>query len=124
MDFVQDNPGEPVTEETFTHSHLSWSSIVPYLLHPFNLKNDKLLYLSNNLNNFDEILHADADGLSSVLAVHPVVPFAIFKNPRWRTATILKIEKNVMSPKLVGQLNMVTSFCVESTDKILIFAVL
>jgi len=21
-------------EETFTHSHLSWSSIVPYLLHP------------------------------------------------------------------------------------------
>jgi len=27
-------PGEPVPEETFTHSHLSWSSIVPYLLHP------------------------------------------------------------------------------------------
>jgi len=23
----------PVPEETFTHSHLSWSSIVPYLLH-------------------------------------------------------------------------------------------
>jgi len=34
MDFVQDNPGELVPEETFTHSHLSWSSIVPYLLHP------------------------------------------------------------------------------------------
>jgi len=34
MDFVQDNPGEPVPEATFTHSHLSWSSIVPYLLHP------------------------------------------------------------------------------------------
>jgi len=34
MDFVRDNPGEPVPEETFTHSHLSWSSIVPYLLHP------------------------------------------------------------------------------------------
>ena len=33
MDFVRDNPGEPVLEETFTHSHLSWSSIVPYLLH-------------------------------------------------------------------------------------------
>jgi len=31
MDFVQDNPGEPVPEETFTYSHLS---IVPYLLHP------------------------------------------------------------------------------------------
>jgi len=36
MDFVRDNPGEPVPEETFTHSHLSWSSIVPYLLHPSN----------------------------------------------------------------------------------------
>jgi len=34
MDFVRDNPGEPVPEETFTHSHLSWSSIVPYLLPP------------------------------------------------------------------------------------------
>ena len=34
MDFVLDNLGEPVPEETFTHSHLPWSSIVPYLLHP------------------------------------------------------------------------------------------
>jgi len=37
VDFVRDNPGEPVPEETFTHSHLSWSSIVPYLLHPSNM---------------------------------------------------------------------------------------
>jgi len=28
LDFVRDNSGEPVPEETFTHSHLSWSSIV------------------------------------------------------------------------------------------------
>jgi len=34
LDFVWDNSGEPVSEETFTHSHLSWSSVVPYLLHP------------------------------------------------------------------------------------------
>ena len=34
LHFVWDNPGEPVPEETFTRSHLSWSSIVPYLLHP------------------------------------------------------------------------------------------
>jgi len=34
VDFVRDNLCEPVPEETFTHSHLSWSSIVPYLLHP------------------------------------------------------------------------------------------
>jgi len=32
LDFVLDNPGEPVPEETLTHSHLSWSSIIPYLL--------------------------------------------------------------------------------------------
>jgi len=34
LDFVPDNPGEPVSEETFTHSHLSWSSVTPYLLPP------------------------------------------------------------------------------------------
>jgi len=34
LDFVWDNPGEPVPEETFTHSHLLWSSVIPYLLSP------------------------------------------------------------------------------------------
>ena len=34
LDSVWDNPGEPVPEETFTHSHLSWSSVIPYLLPP------------------------------------------------------------------------------------------
>jgi len=29
LDLVRDNPGEPVPEETFTHSHSSWSSIIP-----------------------------------------------------------------------------------------------
>ena len=33
MDFVPDNLGEPVPEETLTNS---WSSIAPYLLHPSN----------------------------------------------------------------------------------------
>jgi len=28
LDLVRDNQGEPVPEETFTHSHLSWSSII------------------------------------------------------------------------------------------------
>jgi len=32
--FVWDYPGELVPEETFTHSHLSWSSIILYLLPP------------------------------------------------------------------------------------------
>ena len=34
LDFVWDNPGESVPEETFTHSYLSWSSIIPYPLPP------------------------------------------------------------------------------------------
>jgi len=34
LDFVRYNLGEPVPEETFTYSHLSWSSIIPYLLPP------------------------------------------------------------------------------------------
>jgi len=33
-DFVRDNPGELVPDETFTHSHLSWSSVIPYLIPP------------------------------------------------------------------------------------------
>jgi len=32
--FVWDNLGEVVPEETSTHSHPSWSPIIPYLLHP------------------------------------------------------------------------------------------
>jgi len=42
-DFVWDNPGEPVPEETFTHSHLSWSSIIPYLHPPSIMINGILL---------------------------------------------------------------------------------
>ena len=42
VDFVQDNPSEPVPEETFTHLHLSWSSIVPYLLHLSTMIHDIL----------------------------------------------------------------------------------
>ena len=33
LHFVQHNPGDLVPEEIFTHSHLLWSPIVPYLLH-------------------------------------------------------------------------------------------
>jgi len=34
LDFVREYPGEPVPKETFTHSHVSWSSIILYLLPP------------------------------------------------------------------------------------------
>jgi len=32
--FVWDYPGEPLPEETFTHCHLSWSSVILHLLPP------------------------------------------------------------------------------------------
>jgi len=35
--FVQDYLGYPVSEETFTHSHLSWSSTVLYQLFPSSM---------------------------------------------------------------------------------------
>jgi len=34
LNSVRDNLSEPVPEETFTHSHLSWPSVIPYLLPP------------------------------------------------------------------------------------------
>ena len=34
LDSVRDNTGELAPEETFTHSHLSWSSVIPCLLPP------------------------------------------------------------------------------------------
>jgi len=36
LDFVRDNPGESVPEETFTHSHLLWLQSMAYSL--FNLR--------------------------------------------------------------------------------------
>jgi len=51
-DFVRDNPGEPVPEETFTHLHLSWSSIVPYLLHPSTTIHGILSVQSTHLTIF------------------------------------------------------------------------
>jgi len=55
MDFVQDNPGKPVPEEIFTHLHLSWSSIVPYLLHPSTMIHGILSVKSTRLTVFFHI---------------------------------------------------------------------
>ena len=52
LDFVWDNPGEPVPEETFTHSHPSWSSIIPYLLLPSNAIHGILPVQSTRLTVF------------------------------------------------------------------------
>jgi len=47
-------PGEPIPEEAFTHSHLSWLSIVPYLLHPSNAIHDILSIQSTRLQSFSQ----------------------------------------------------------------------
>ena len=55
--FVQDSPGRPVPEETFTHSHPSWWSDILYHLPPFTIIHGNLLVqftsltvLSDNLS--------------------------------------------------------------------------
>jgi len=59
MDLVLDNPGESVPEESFTHSHLSWSSIVSYLLHPSIMIHDILPVQFTCLTVFPQsLLHA------------------------------------------------------------------
>jgi len=51
LDFVRDNPGELVPEETFTHSHLSWSSII--LIHGIlPLQFACLIVFFHNLSKF------------------------------------------------------------------------
>jgi len=52
MDFVRYFPGELVPEQTFTRSHLSWSSIVPYLLHSSNTMHSILPLQSMRLTVF------------------------------------------------------------------------
>jgi len=55
MDFVWDNSGEQVPAETFNHSHLSWSSIIPYLLHPSTTIHGILPVQSRHLTVFSTI---------------------------------------------------------------------
>jgi len=79
MNFVRDNPGE----ETFTHSHLSWSSIiVPYLLHPSNTIHGILPAADNlffhNLQVFFDLPLGLAPSISCSSIhtfLHPVIVF-------------------------------------------------
>jgi len=48
-------PGEPVPEETFTHSHISWLSIVPDLLHPSTVIHGILPVQSTHWQSFSTI---------------------------------------------------------------------
>jgi len=56
VDFFRDKPGESVPEETFTHSRLSWSSIVPNLLHLSTMIHGILPVQSTCLTVFDHNL--------------------------------------------------------------------
>jgi len=53
-------------EETFTHSHLSWSSIIPYLLHPSTIIHGIFPVQSTHLTIFFHNL-----SLVYLLAQHP-----------------------------------------------------
>jgi len=82
LDFVQDNPGELVPEETFTQLHLLWSSIVPYLLHPSNMIHGILLVQSTCLTVFFHNLQVFfgtswPDTLHFILHtfLHPIIVF-------------------------------------------------
>ena len=52
LHFVRDNPGEPVPEETFTHSHSSWSSIIPICFPHLQLYMASFLFNPHALQSF------------------------------------------------------------------------
>jgi len=80
MDFVWDTLVEPVSEETFTHSHLSWSSITPYLLHPSNTIHGILLVQSTCLTIFFHNL-SPSFFLVYLLAWHPPLHTVYISSP-------------------------------------------
>jgi len=54
-DVVQHNLGEPVPEETFTHSHSSWSSIIPICFLHLLRSMASSLFSSRALQSFSTI---------------------------------------------------------------------
>jgi len=77
MDFVGDNLGEPVPEETFTHSHLSWSSIVPICFIHLLRSMVSSLFNSRTRQTFPQSLSKFS--LVYLLAWHP--PLHTFLHP-------------------------------------------
>jgi len=70
-----------------------WSKYAPSkskMVDGLHLEKSKKIAICNGLTNFDEIWHGDASRPS--WSQQPV-KFEYFKNPKWRTAAILKIEK-------------------------------
>jgi len=55
VEFVRDNPGDPVPEETFTHSHSSWSSIIPICFHHLQRSMASSVFNPRALQSFSTI---------------------------------------------------------------------
>jgi len=79
LDFVWDNLSEPVPEQTFTHWHLLWSSIVPYLLHPSNMIHGILPVQFTHLSLFPQSLSKFS--LVYLLAWHPPLQIPYISSP-------------------------------------------
>jgi len=67
--FCPGQSGWMVPEETFTHLHLSWSSVIPYLLHPSTTIHDILPVQSTCRTVFPQSLSKFS--LVYLLAWHP-----------------------------------------------------
>ena len=79
MDFVWDDPGEPVPEVTLTHSDLPWSLIVPCLLLPSNAIHGILPVQSTHLTVFFHNLSKFS--LVYLLAWHPPLHTPYISSP-------------------------------------------
>ena len=80
LDFVRDNQGELIPEETFTHSHLSSSSIIPYLLPPSIMIHGSVQFtcLTVFLHNLSQI---SKFSLVYLLAWHPPLHTTYVSSP-------------------------------------------
>ena len=96
LDSVRDNLGEPVPEETFTHSHLSWSSVIPYLLLPSTMIHDiipvQFTYLtvfSHNLSPSFLWATSWPGTLNFILHtfLHPIIVFFLQHMPLFHCST-------------------------------------
>jgi len=68
----------PIPEETFTHSHLSWSSVIPYLLHPSNTIHGILLF---NLHAWQSLSTISPSFLWSTSAWQPLLHTPYISSP-------------------------------------------
>jgi len=117
LDFVQDNLGEPVPEETFTHSHSLWSSIVLYLLHPSNTIHSILSVQSTCLTTvfFHNLSPSFLWSTSWPGTLHFILhtflhPIVVFAKHAHTIATCFTLLTKIMSSNLVSLLTLYMEF--------------